>query len=128
MLKVLAVMTGGGLGASLRYGLFLVIQRLAGSAFPVGTLIINLLGSLLIGYLWSLFEEVHFVREWRLFLFTGLLGGFTTFSTFTREAVQLLQTGAWKAAIFYILASNILGVACVFCGYFLYRWAPLLTR
>jgi CrcB protein len=128
MLKVIAVMAGGGIGAGLRYGLFMVVQRFAGASFPAGTLAANLLGSLFIGYFWSLFEEVHFVHAWRLFLFTGLLGGFTTFSTFTREVLQLFQTGAWKTAVLYILISNVLGVASVLGGYLCFKWAPLLAR
>ena len=128
MLNVMAVMAGGGIGAGLRYGLFMVVQRFAGASFPAGTLAANLLGSLLIGYFWSLFEELHFVHTWRLFVFTGLLGGFTTFSTFTREVLQLFQTGAWKTAVLYILISNVLGVACVLGGYLFFKWAPLLAR
>jgi CrcB protein len=128
MLNAMAVMIGGGIGAFMRYGIFLAVQRMGGSGFPIGTLVANLLGSFFIGYLWSLFEEVHFIHEWRLFIFTGLLGGFTTFSTFTREAVQLFQTGAWKAALTYILISNILGIVCVFLGFFVFKWIPLLAR
>ena len=128
MLKVMAIMAGGGIGAALRYGLFMVVQRFAGASFPAGTLAANLLGSFLIGYFWSLFEEVHFVSAWRLFVFTGLLGGFTTFSTFTREVLQLFQAGAWKTAVLYLLISNVLGVACVLGGSLFFKWAPLLAR
>ena len=128
MLHAMAVMVGGGIGAGLRYGIFLVVQRVSGAAFPVGTLVANLLGSFLIGYLWSLFEEAHLVHEWRLFVFTGLLGGFTTFSTFTREAVQLFQIGAWKAAVTYILVSNIFGVICVLVGFLFFKWFPVVAR
>jgi len=128
MLNAMAVMIGGGIGAGLRYGLFLFVQRVSGVAFPFGTLVVNLLGSFFIGYLWSLFEGAHFVHEWRLFVFTGLLGGFTTFSTFTREAVQLFQTGEWKAAVTYILLSNIFGVMFVLVGFFSYKLFPVIAR
>jgi len=119
MLNIVAVMAGGSIGAVCRHGLFLFIQRLAGPVFPMGTLVINLLGSLAIGFLWSLFEEIPFTHQWRLFVFTGLLGSFTTFSTFTRETTQLFQIGAWKSALTYVALSNILGVAAVACGYLL---------
>lgn len=121
MLKLLAIMTGGGIGATCRYGLFLSCQRLFGASFPAGTLAVNLLGSLMIGFLWSLFDELHFTHEWRLFIFTGLLGGFTTFSTFTREAAQLFEAGAWKTAATYIIISNLLGILCVFLGILLFK-------
>jgi len=125
MLNVLAIFIGGGVGATLRHGLFLLIQRPAGLDFPLGTLAINLLGSFFIGYLWCLFEGARFTHEWRLFVFTGLLGGFTTFSTFTREATQLVKVGEWKAALLYVGLSNLLGIALVIVGFFLARRFPL---
>ncbi|OGQ95567.1 MAG: camphor resistance protein CrcB [Deltaproteobacteria bacterium RIFOXYD12_FULL_57_12] len=121
MFNFLAILLGGGIGAIGRHILFLAVQRLADPLFPAGTLAVNLLGSLLIGFLWSLFEEIPFTHAWRLFVFTGLLGGFTTFSTFTNETAQLIETGAWKTAFVYVALSNILGVAAVFCGALLYR-------
>lgn len=121
MLKIIAVMAGGGLGASLRYGIFQLVQKLAGPAFPSGTLAANLLGSLLIGILWSFFEGSRLTNEMRLFIFTGFLGGFTTFSTFTRETTQLFKIGEWKTAVMYVMISNIVGILLVFAGYFATR-------
>ncbi|MBU0675729.1 MAG: fluoride efflux transporter CrcB [Proteobacteria bacterium] len=121
MLKILAVITGGGIGAASRYLLFLGVQRICGPKFPSGTLAVNLLGSFLIGVLWSYFEGSRLTNEGRLFIFTGFLGGFTTFSTFARETTQLLKVGEWKTALVYAGISNILGVILVIAGYALCR-------
>lgn len=127
MLKLLAVMTGGSIGAASRYILFLLVQRLAGASFPVGTLAANLMGSFLIGLFWSMFEGTHLTNEWRLFIFTGFLGGFTTFSTFARETTQLFKVGEWETALFYAGLSNILGVALVMAGYYVSRHYLITT-
>lgn len=121
MLKLVAVMAGGSIGAASRYILFLVVQRLTGPSFPAGTLSANLLGSFLIGLFWSLFEGSRLTNEWRLFIFTGFLGGFTTFSTFSRETAQLFRVGEWKTALVYAGLSNIIGVALVLAGYYVSR-------
>lgn len=119
MLKLLVIMTGGSIGAACRHGLFVVVQGLAGPTFPAGTLTVNLTGSFLIGILWSLFDKIHFSHEMRLLIFTGFLGSFTTFSTFTRETAQLIKAGDWKTALIYILLSNILGICLVAGGFLL---------
>ena len=121
-------MAGGSIGALCRHGLFLVVQRFAGSVFPAGTLVVNLLGSFLIGFLWCLFDETHWTHEWRLFVFTGLLGGFTTFSTFTRETFQLLKAGEWKTAAAYVTVSNVFGILLVFCGILLCKRLIIMLR
>ena len=121
-------MAGGSIGAACRHGLFLVVQRFSGAAFPAGTLAVNLLGSFLIGFLWYLFDATHWAHEWRLFVFTGLLGGFTTFSTFTRETFQLLKAGEWKTAAAYVTVSNILGILLVFCGILLCKRLIIMLR
>jgi CrcB protein len=128
MLNVLAIMAGGSIGAACRHGVFLFIQRFAGSVFPAGTLTVNLLGSFLIGFIWCLFDETHWSHEWRLFVFTGLLGGFTTFSTFTRETFQLFKMGDWKTAMLYITISNVFGILLVFCGIVLCKRMILVLR
>jgi CrcB protein len=104
------------------------VQRLAGLDFPAGTLAVNLFGSFLIGFLWCLFDETHWPHEWRLFVFTGLLGGFTTFSTFTREALQLFKIGDWKTALAYVTISNVFGIILVFCGIMLCKRMILMMR
>ena len=128
MLNVLAIMAGGSIGAVCRHGLFLFIQCFAGGTFPAVTLAVNLLGSFLIGFIWCLFDETYWSHEWRLFVFTGLLGGFTTFSTFTRETFQLFKIGDWKTAMIYITISNVFGILLVFCGILLCKRMILVLR
>jgi len=128
MLNILAIMAGGSIGAACRHGVFLFVQRFAGDVFPAGTLAVNLLGSFLIGFIWCLFDERHLSHELRLFIFTGLLGGFTTFSTFTRETFQLFKIGDWKTAVAYVTISNVFGILLVFCGIVLCRRLILILR
>lgn len=110
-------MIGGGIGAAFRHGLFVLVQGITHGEFPSGTMAVNLTGSFLIGLLWGLLEKVHLSPEFRLFIFTGLLGGFTTFSSFTRETAQLIKTGHLKGALVYLGTSNVLGVILVFIGF-----------
>jgi len=117
MMTILFIMIGGGIGAALRHGLFVLVQGMSAGEFPAGTMAVNLTGSFFIGLLWGLLEKVHLSPEFRLFIFTGLLGGFTTFSSFTRETAQLIKIGQIKEAVFYLSASNILGVLLVFIGF-----------
>lgn len=121
MTNFFAIMIGGALGALLRHLIFLVAQRPGGPMFPLGTLAANLLGCLAIGLLWYFFEGSRLTQEWRLFLFTGLLGGFTTFSTFARETVDLIRVGEWKCAVAYVMISNTLGIIMVVAGMMMAR-------
>ncbi len=117
MLNIIAILIGGGIGSVCRHGLFILVQRLGGHEFPSGTLAVNLIGSLLVGLLWGLLEGIHLSSESRLFIFTGLLGGFTTFSAFSRETAQMFKVGQWKEACCYVGLSNILGVILVLVGF-----------
>ncbi len=119
MEKIFAVALGGATGSLGRYFIALGVGKLPLHSFPSATFIANVLGCLMIGIFWSLFDRIHISNEFRLFLFTGFLGGFTTFSTFARETVQLFKAGQHYQALGYILFSNVLGLAMVGLGFYL---------
>ncbi len=114
--EILYIGAGGFIGSVLRY-LISQLMKQTGNGFPWGTLVVNLLGCLLIGILGGLIS-----RNWNishnlaLFLTVGLCGGFTTFSTFSKEALLLLQNGCYLSFIGYIATSVILGVLAVALG------------
>jgi fluoride exporter len=122
MAKLLAVFIGAGCGGVLRYLLGLAVSREYHGAFPLATFLINLLGCFAIGYLAALFSNVFPMRETlRLGLLVGVLGGFTTFSTFGRETFDLLGQGKPLVAAWYVVLSCVLGVLLVFAGHALAR-------
>ncbi len=90
---ILAIGTGSFIGGILRCLLSLFIQTKTNSAFPFGTLAVNIIGCFFIGVVFGLFERGDVTEEWRLFLATGILGGFTTFSAFSYEAIGMLRSG-----------------------------------
>lgn len=105
------VMLGGALGAACRYGAGYWAASATTAAFPSGTFAVNIAGSFFIGLLWGAYGESTWFSEWgRAVLVVGFLGAFTTFSAFSFETVQMIDTGRIGMAITYILASV---VACV---------------
>lgn len=113
----LIVFFGAGVGGALRHGINMAVLRLGWTAFPVGTLAVNVIGSFLIGVIAEYFAlKAHLPQHWRLFLTTGILGGFTTFSAFSLEAALLYERGRPALAAAYVLASIILSIAALFAG------------
>lgn len=115
MATVLWIGIGGFLGANGRYWLGSLINRWLGTGFPWATALVNISGALLIGIIATLFADRSVDNEsLRLFLIVGVLGGYTTFSSYTFEAVTMMQEDRWLAAISYLALSNVVGIlACV---------------
>jgi CrcB protein len=117
-MKFLLIACGGGAGAILRYLAAGWGQRLTDGAFPLGTLLVNLSGCLLIGFIGSMFAGPAIVREeYRLAILVGFLGGFTTFSTFGFETFALLSEREWWHAAGNVAISNVLGLFAVWLGF-----------
>lgn len=113
----LAVFVGGGIGAAARYWLSGAIARSTGSGFPLGTMSVNVIGCFLIGLLMTAFEERFLVTPvLRLFLTIGILGGFTTFSTFGYETIAMLKDAEFFYAGVNVLVSVTLCLAATYAG------------
>ena len=113
----LAIALGGALGSVLRFAAVSYFTPLLNYRFPLGTFFVNMLGSLLIGIAYVvLVEKTSFPAEYRLFVLTGVLGGFTTFSTFSLEILQLWQDGHAFNALVYAASSVVLGLVMAFVG------------
>ena len=111
----LLVGLGGGIGSMLRYGTYRVMNA---GQFPIATFTVNIAGSFLIGLIAGLsLKNAEFAGNWKLFLATGICGGFTTFSAFSADNLQLLQNGRYLTALLYTLASAGLGLAAAFGGF-----------
>ncbi len=119
MIKILAVALGGASGSAGRYFTSPAVESVSNSRFPYETLVANLIGCFVLGVLSGYFEKFSISNEFRLFLFTGILGGFTTFSTFARENVQFFKIGDPMSALSYIVISNVTGLCLVAAGFFI---------
>jgi fluoride exporter len=117
LIRYLLVLIGGGTGALARYVAASAIMTRFGGRFPLGTLVINVTGSFLIGYLMTLLtERLSLDPNWRLLLVVGFLGGYTTFSSFEWETYTALRGGAGWAAALNVVSSVVLGYAAVWLG------------
>ena len=118
----LIVFLGAGIGGALRHGVNVGAAKLFGYGFPFGTLIVNLLGSFLIGLLAGYFAFRPGVpQDVRLFLTTGILGGFTTFSAFSLDGALLIERHAYALAAVYMVGSVVAGLVALFLGLALFR-------
>ncbi len=108
-MTVVSVALGGAIGAVLRYLVGLAV------AFPLGTLTVNVAGSLIIGIVWAVFNAKG-LQAWLPFIMTGILGGFTTFSAFSLDTLRLVETGRLAAAGGYAMASVLLSLAACAAG------------
>ncbi|MBP7089145.1 MAG: fluoride efflux transporter CrcB [Candidatus Omnitrophica bacterium] len=117
MLRFFVVALGGAIGTLARYIMGGLDYRFSNGVFPVSTLVVNVTGSLVIGFLWGIFDRFTISSNVRLFIFMGLLGGYTTFSTFSLETFSLMRDGEYRIAITNITLSVILSLGAVFAGY-----------
>lgn len=122
MAQVLTIAFGGALGAVARFGLSNGVYAWLGRGFPYGTLAVNVLGSLVMGFLAIvLVERLSLAPEWRAGILVGFLGAFTTFSTFSLETLGLLESGAWLKAVSNMVLSVVLCVLAAAAGMMLGR-------
>ena len=120
--SLLIVGLGSFCGGALRYYISTFMKSACGQGFPWGTLLVNLVGCLLIGIVFGLFGKMGTQQSsWCLMLTAGFCGGFTTFSAFANESVQMLQSGNTLNLIIYILASVLVGIALVALGYWIVK-------
>jgi CrcB protein len=118
MKSILLVGFGGFIGSIARYLTAAIIQDKSSSNFPIGTLMVNIVGCLLIGLFLGLSDKQNIISpELRLFLTIGFCGGFTTFSSFTNDNVQLINSGALLQVLLYTGLSVIVGIAATYIGY-----------
>ncbi|MCE5228370.1 fluoride efflux transporter CrcB [bacterium] len=117
MIKILLLALGGSLGTLARYGLSSFVNQVHGGPFPMGTLLVNITGCFVIGFLMELFQSKQVgTAELRGFATIGFLGAFTTFSTFSYETSSLFRVGHWRTGTANLAASVILGLAAVELG------------
>lgn len=114
-MKIILVLAGGALGTLARFLLSGVAQKYVSNGFPIGTLAVNLIGSFFIGLLWGVLENQP-ANQVRAFVFVGVLGGFTTFSAYSIETLNLFRDGSIRYAVLNIILNNVLGILLALCG------------
>jgi CrcB protein len=121
-MSYLLVFVGGGLGATLRHAVNMMCARAFGTAFPYGTFLINISGSLVMGLIagYLAFKGAA-SQPWRLFIMTGILGGYTTFSAFSLDSMLLYERGEIGLAAFYVIGSVVIAIAGLMAGLTLMR-------
>jgi CrcB protein len=121
-MNYLLVFVGGGLGATLRHSINVFCIRVLGTAFPYHTFIINITGSIVMGLIAGyLAFKGEASQPWRLFMMTGILGGYTTFSAFSLDTALLYERGETGLALLYVLGSVAFSIAGLFAGLALVR-------
>ncbi|MEN8225200.1 MAG: fluoride efflux transporter CrcB [Bacteroidota bacterium] len=116
MYKILLLLAGGGLGTVARYVVSDYTHKYYLGNFPLGTLAVNMLGSFIIGMLWGLFDSENMSNGVRAFLFIGILGGFTTFSSYALESYNMFREGELRLALLNVMANNVLSIGMVLIG------------
>jgi CrcB protein len=119
---VFAIGLGSFIGGIARYLITLLIQNKFLTTYPFGTMVVNIIGCFLIGIVYGLSERGNLNAEWRLFLATGILGGFTTFSSFSNDSVSMLRDAQYWQALSYIGLSVIIGLIATFVGISLIKY------
>jgi CrcB protein len=122
MLRYFFIGLGGAIGTICRYALSSLDHQWSKGIFPLSTLVVNLSGSFMIGLLWGFFDRSIISPHMRMFVFIGILGGFTTFSTFSLENFNLIRDGEIKIALWNVLVTNVGGIGLVFAGFALSRY------
>ncbi len=116
MKNIIYIFIGGGAGSIFRYLIQLAINQSVMTKFPLGTFVVNIIGCFLIGAFYSLSERLNLSNEVRLLLTVGFCGGFTTFSTFSTENLNLLRENLYGTFFLYTFLSVVVGIVSVFAG------------
>ncbi len=128
MTRFFYIAAGGALGSLARYIVGGLDYRFSNGVFPVSTLVVNVTGSLAIGFLWGFFDRFVVSPNVRMFIFIGVLGGYTTFSTFSLETFNLMRDGEYRIAVMNAVLSTVLSIGSVFLGYIVSKMAANLFK